>query len=1334
MSLSEELIAKIKALMPYALPLDRDRARRKIHNLAQMPPEAFSDSGNRESLLRLEKRLSASKQEKIRRKNNRPRPIYPVSLPIHEKKDEIVHAIRKYPVVIVSGETGSGKTTQIPKFCLEAGRGVNGKIGCTQPRRIAALTVSQRIADELGQELGEGVGFKIRFTDKTRKNTYIKLMTDGILLAETRNDPLLYEYDTLIVDEAHERSLNIDFILGFLKTLIKRRKDLKLIITSATIDTEKFSRAFGGAPVIEVSGRVYPVEVRHRKPETEMDEEEESSYVEQAVGVVDDLERSHSRGDILIFMPTEQDIMETREILEGRKYPHVTVMPIFARLSAKEQSRVFSAVPGRKIIIATNIAETSITIPGIKYVIDTGLARIPRYSPRTRTTSMPVSPVSRSSADQRKGRCGRVADGVCIRLYGEEDYFARPLYTPPEILRANLAEVILRMVSLNLGDVSDFPFIDAPSPKSIADGYDLLMEIGAIVPRNPDRHERLKGRFVLTEKGRFMSRLPVDPRISCMLIEALDQGCRKEILVIASALSIMDPRERPLEKAQAADEKHKAFFDPLSDFVTLLNIWNRYHEPDGGLKSNSSAKRFCRENFLSHRRMREWKDIHDQLGDILDEAKLPERRKPPDTTGDPKSGFHPLYAAIHKSILSGFLSNIAVKKETNIYKAPKGREVMIFPGSSLFGKSTPWIVAGEIVETRRVYARCVGAIDDKWLEEIGKDLCKSVWTDPCWDRRRGETTASEQVSLFGLIVVSGRRVSYGRINPREATDIFIRQALVEGDIDGTFPFLEHNRRLIDKVRDLENKLRRRDILIDPEDLAAFYQKRLGFCYDIRTLKHLLKKNREDSFLRMRQEDLFQYSPDEKDLARYPDHVKLDGRDFKCKYRFDPGKEDDGLTVEIPLTLAPKIPGEELDWLVPGLHREKIMTLIKGLPKSIRKQLVPISDTVDVIVAEMPKKRASLLSMLGEFIHHRFGVVVPAAAWTPQILPDHLKMRISITGNKGMEIRSGRDKSVLTQTEKDHSEIRGLSPIRKKWERSGIVNWDFPDLPEALRFEVKDGTRWILYPGLEPESQGGNKSPHTVNLRLFVDYRKALSRHKEGVALLYVNHFQKDLKFLRKTLSLPDHLNEAVKPFGGKVYVEEELYQRLIHDLFHEDIRSEQAFMRHADRMGPRILQKAQELLNAAMPLIQARYEAAGFLARLKKENRFNPMILELIGELEKQVLHLAPNNFISLYDPSRFRDMERYLKAVVIRAQRAMVSPDKDQVKAKDTRVFTDKLNEFLTSLSPDASGEKREAVLDLFWLIEEYKVSVFAQELKTPVKISDKKLRTKISEIERMV
>jgi len=908
------MLRKIESLLPEALIADRQAIRREIMRIKRWTAKSPSDKRINKRLVGLEKKLQTSVKKRLWRKANRPEPVYNQALPILAKKDQIIASISKNQVIIISGETGSGKTTQIPKFCLAAGRGIDGKIGCTQPRRIAAMTVSRRIAEELGEGLGGSVGYKIRFKDKTSPNAFIKIMTDGILLAETQSDAYLNEYDTLIIDEAHERSLNIDFILGILKTLLKRRKDLKLIITSATIDTEKFSKAFDNAPVIEVSGRMYPIEVQYCPIEPKSQENDDPTHIEMAVSTMDRLLNETGTGDILVFMPTEQDIRETCESINGRKYKNTLIFPLFARLAASEQSRVFSNVSARKIIVATNIAETSLTIPGIKYVIDSGLARISRYTPKSRTTALPVTAISKSSADQRKGRCGRVENGVCIRLYSEEDFEDRPLFTLPEILRANLAEVLLRMTALKLGDVLDFPFIDKPASKSIQDGLDLLFELDAIVPASNQKTKKTKRSLLLTEKGRLMAKLPVDPRLSRMLMEAQIQGCLKEMTVIASALSIQDPRERPAEKAQAADRAQKVFHDPSSDFITLLNIWKNYHQTWQREKTTGSVKRFCKTHFLSFKRMREWRDIHAQLSEVLKEYGLENNKHraektrvanntSPQTPGAKPSakdmGFSPLYTAIHKSILSGFLSNIAMKKEENVFHGTKGKEAMIFPGSALFNRSKTWIVAAELVETSRLFARTCANIDNAWLEKLGGSLCKYTHLHPHWERKRGEVVASEQVSLFGLIIIPGRPVSYGRINPDHAAEIFIQSALIEGDVQKKLPFMLHNQNLVDDVRNMEDRIRRRDVLVDDADLFEFYRKRLRGCYNIKTLTRLLKQKEQDRFLRMKPEDIARYRPDEKELSQFPSSIDLGDRSFDCTYRFEPGETDDGVTIRIP---------------------------------------------------------------------------------------------------------------------------------------------------------------------------------------------------------------------------------------------------------------------------------------------------------------------------------------------------------------------------------------------------------------------------------------------------
>jgi ATP-dependent helicase HrpA len=1395
-----KIIKRLESFLPQVLAGDRLAARREIRYLARKSGNFKPDQKLLTRINRLENRLRASVQKRNCRKENFPRLHFNEELPIFTKKDEIIRAIARHRVIVVSGETGSGKTTQLPKFCLAAGRGIDGLIGCTQPRRIAATSVARRIAEELEQEPGNVVGYKIRFRDRTAGDAYIKMMTDGILLAEAQSDRYLSAYDTIIVDEAHERSLNIDFILGILRTLIRKRDDLKLIITSATIDTEKFSSAFDDAPIIEVSGRMYPVDIQYPEPEADPTQENGLTHVEMAVQAVKRVLRQSRSGDMLVFMPTEQDIRETCELIAAENPQGARVMPLFARLTASEQSRVFARQPDRKIIVATNVAETSITIPGIKYVIDSGLARISRYSPRTRTTSLPVTPVSRSSCDQRKGRCGRVQNGVCIRLFPEDDYETRPQYTPPEILRANLAEVILRMISLKLGDISEFPFIDRPDLKSVKDGFDLLFELGAIKKRFKAQGSRGKatieqraegrgqsfefgmrnaecgkkrrqkteisgqeaesrvqkadspgavvtsggksqGRIVLTEKGRLMARIPLDPRLSRMLIEAKKEGCIDEITIIVAALSIQDPRERPVEKAQEADRVHATFQDAQSDFVTLLNIWHRYHSHRQKVKSNNQMKRFCREHFLSFMRMREWRDIHHQISDILKEhgirppAHRGLRLRPGGNggVGSPKAEGErgdTEFEAIHKSVLSGFLSNIAQKKDNNIYRATKGREVMIFPGSGLFNKAKNWIVAEEMMETSRLFARTVANIDSDWLEELGGDLCRRIYLDPHWEKNRGEVVASEQVSLFGLIIVPDRKVSYGRVNPAEASSIFIQNALVKGDVKRPFAFMKYNLQLIVEIEDIENRLRRRDLLVDEHKMFEFYQQKLAGICDIRSLAKYLKQKGNDRFLRMEKETLLQYPPDNTELVQYPTRLDIDRHEFECSYCFDPGKDDDGITVKVPSALAPSVSPETIDWLVPGLYPEKIEALIKGLPKMYRKKLVPVKNTVNIIVREMPKGHASLVSVLGDFIYRRFGVDIPAVAWSTDSLPDYLKMRISVTAPDGKELRAGRDAALLRHDTGNRVKSDELETACKKWEKKGITRWDFGDLPEFVSDSGNMKANWVAYPALESDS-ATNKS---VNLRLFRRQVKAIAAHRAGVATLFAIHFAKNLKVLKRQLILPADVRFMADYFGGPKKLVQQIYDRVIEKLFAKNIRSDKAFYAHAESVTAKIFPAGRELLDKTIPVLTAYHDARSRVYKLQQANRTNSMAVSFFEELTRELEHLVPQTFVAIYDIRRLDHLPRYIQAAAIRARRAVVDFEKDRAKSQEIIKFSDGLNQLLKELSPSVSDEKRQAIEAYFWMLEEYKVSVFAQELKTAIPISAKRLELKLKEIGRMV
>jgi ATP-dependent helicase HrpA len=1305
---SSNTIKKIESLFEDAMLRDKAFFTRRLEDLLDTGKHHSKEYLSNQ-LVKLKEKVESSIQERRIRAARVPRITYPQELPIIARRNEILKAIRENQVVIISGETGSGKSTQIPKMCLEAGRGISGRIGCTQPRRIAASTISRRIAEELGEELGRSVGYKIRFQDKTPSAAYIKIMTDGMLLAETQGDPLLHEYDTLIIDEAHERSLNIDFILGIIRNLLPKRPELKVIITSATMDTKKFSEAFNNAPVIEVSGRLFHVDVEYRPMDPDLEDEGEITYVDLAVDTVDMLRARSSSGDILIFMPTEQDILETCDRLEGRRYPGVAILPLFARLPSSRQGMIYS-VQGTKIVVATNVAETSLTIPGIRYVIDTGLARIAQYLPRTRTNSLPVSPISRSSADQRKGRCGRVRHGLCIRLYSREDYEARPEFTPPEILRSSLAEVILRMIDLKMGDPLSFPFIDPPNPRAIKDGFDLLKELGAIEDKD--------NVALLTEKGRIMARMPLDPRISRMMIEALKEGYLEETAVIAAALSVQDPRERPIEKAAQADQAHGPFKDQDSDFLTLLNIWRRYHREWEGIKSQAKMRKFCNAHFLSFPRMREWIYTHDQIMKIIKNFEVSAPASNGKNTVD-------RYSGIHRPILSGFLSNIAVKKDKVVYQAARGREVIIFPGSTLFKKNTEWIVASEIVKTSRQYARNVAKIDPAWLEAIGGALCKSSYSDPHWEKNRGEVVASEKVSIFGLTVIPSRNVSFSRINPVEAHEIFVRSGLVQGEIKSVPPFLKHNASLIKKTEDMENKLRRRDIMVGEDVLAGFYSNHLQGISDVRTLNALIKQRGGDQFLRMKEEDLLQAIPDSSDLSLFPDHVSLGGERFNALYRFSPGKEEDGITIQVPSSLAGALHQAELEWCVPGMLREKITAIIKGLPKTYRKQLVPVSRTVDIILKELKPTGQSLVAAISRLVYQRFKVDIPAEAWNNLSIPAHLLTRISITDEKGREIRAGRDipdllKKNPATAKHDSAALQGL---RNQWEKEGLKDLDNTALPESIRLN----NDLFVYPGLEVLESG-------VNLRLFLSKEDALASHKKGVKKLFIMRLDKDLKLLKRNWPLPDNVAAMAIFFGGKIELEKAMMKGVLNRFLLRDIRRKEDFDAAVASLSGEIFKEYRIVREHTISIIKACERTRLYLNNMEAANRSNKAISGLCAEIRADMQRLAPINFPEIYTSMRMAMIPRYLKAMEVRAERGANNPEKDSAKAAQVEPYRNTLKKFIDELSPHASKEKLDSIEEFKWMIEEFKVSLFAQELGTAAPVSAKRLDKLQYELERIV
>lgn len=1293
-----------------------------------------------------------------------PRLHYPPELPITERRDEIVSLIRDHQVVVITGETGSGKSTQIPKFCLEAGRGVERLIGCTQPRRIAAVTLAARVSDELGPDGPRLVGHKIRFQDRTSRSTRVKFMTDGILLAEAQQDRLFRAYDTIIVDEAHERTLNIDFLLGLLKKLLLRRPDLKVIITSATIDPEKFSEAFGGAPIIEVSGRTYPVEVVYQAPEAPSGEDgeeadDDSTYVDRAVAAVDGLKarRNAGRGgDILVFMPTESDIRETVQRLDEHRYFNTLVLPLFGRLSAGDQQRVFQLTSEEKIIVSTNVAETSVTIPRIRYVVDTGLARMAQYNSKSRTQGLPVTAVSQASADQRKGRCGRVEAGICIRLYSKEDYLSRNLYTPPEIQRSNLAEVILKMLDLRLGSVQDFPFLDPPSPAAVKDGFGVLKELGAV-----DDHRKL------TAEGRIMARLPLDPRLSRILIEARKEGALAEAAVLAAALSVQDPRDRPAEQEAKADQAHAVFRDRRSDLVGLLRIWNAcwgFSEgvegpgmaadapaapaapasPDSGeasgtgpgeaeepsfipsvatagtpRRSQGQVRKFCRERFLSFRRMKEWRDIHEEITEILSEM--------------PGFAFNPSpasYDAIHRSFLSGYLSHIAMKKEKNLYAAAKNQIAMLFPGSGLFNRGGAWIVAGEVVRTSRLFARMAANVEPEWIEAIGRHLARSTYSEPHWERSRGQVAAFERVTLYGLPVVERRKVDYGRINPEEARAIFIRSALVEGDLPKPYAFHQHNLDLVKRIEEMESRTRRRDLLVDEETLARFYEERLPNFSDIRSLDKFLKDG-GDRLLRMTEEDLLRMTPDYDALERFPDALEAGEIKIPLRYTFKPGDPEDGVTAEIPVHTLPALRKACFDWLVPGLLVEKVTGLMKGLPKGRRRQLVPVAEAARK-VAERLVETAGEGDFYGELsreVRALSGLDVPPGEWDESVLPDHLRMRFEIRGPRGNVLGSGRDFEALRPLAVARHDDDLWKRAKARWERKEIASWDFGDLPERIEVgEDAAGNMRYAYPGLVLDTG-------SVSIRLFEDPEEASRVSGPGLLLLYRAAFSQELRQLSRDWAFPASMDAVIFFLGGRASANAALQEYILRELF--GLRgpvapNRERFIKTVEAIRGKITLLGNAIRDEVFDAVKEREAARSGIERFRRLASGNPGLAAIMKAMFTELEELFPPDFLRSMPREFIRELPRYCRAHRLRAERAYAAPEKDRVKAARVESFDARLRALSPAPGPPEDLRRFDAArMELRGLIEEFKISLFAPEIRTRVKVSEKRLDEALREWE---
>jgi ATP-dependent helicase HrpA len=1273
---------------------------------------------------------------------------YPEDLPITARREEIIETIRRHQVVVIAGETGSGKTTQLPKMCLEAGLTEVGlRIGCTQPRRVAALSISQRVAEELGVTWGREVGCKMRFNDDTGPETRIKFMTDGILLAEIQSDPELRSYSVLIIDEAHERSLNIDFLLGYLQQLLSRRPTLKLIITSATIDTEAFSQAFNNAPIIEVSGRLWPVEIRYRAVESlsSQDSREPLTHIEAAVRATEDALLESHDGDVLVFLPTERDIREVRELMEDTLGQGTEVLALYGRMPAAEQARIFSPGPRRRVVLATNVAETSLTLPRIRYVVDSGLARMSRYNPRTRTKRLPVEDISQSSANQRAGRAGRLREGVAIRLYDEEDFAKRPRFTQPEIQRANLAEVILRMKAFGLGEIETFPFLNPPPTAAIRAGYRLLHELGAITETN-----------VLTGLGAELARLPLDPTLGRMLLQACEEHVLPEVLVIAAGLSIPDPRERPEEQKDAAQTAHQKFADPDSDFLSFLKIWQQCPDAEGR-GSGNALRRFCKSNFLSFTRMREWRDIHRQLADTFPEKQrarfetenlgpaTPARRntkRQKDVDDDP---FATTYRGIHRSILSGLLGQIAQIQERNRYKASGNRLVALFPGSHLFarmergkkgrlqaakadtsdGKSVPktkqpeWIMAAEIVETSQLFARTAAGIDPSWAVELGSHLCDVRHLEPAWSEKAERVLVKERVLLHGL-EIARRAVDYGKVDAVHATELFIRGALVAGEARIPLRFFEENQKTREKVETALTRVRHHRAHDLDEATYRFYAARLHGISSVHDLHKFVdeKVRHHPDFCILREEDLLGETDSSFDADLFPDNILLGNAVLPLSYAFNPGDDSDGVTVQVPLPVAAQLTAGQVQWLVPGLREEQINLLLRALPKTLRRPLLPLAERAAEVAREFDPGRGDFLTALAEFLTRRYRIHVRRSDWNEHVLPAHLSPRVEVVDRSARALAAGRDLEIVQrQIEKQDHRTGGWHKAAKRWERAGALEWNFGDLPESVFVEEVGGAPLLAYPGLQAAGE-------SVNVRLYRKAQEADTATLEGIRKLVELGLARDLVGLRKELvQAAKRLQTPKRVASG----------------FHNSLQQLGAQLQAATpTLSPESFQAAgmARVLDHAFawtpvhPLKQQRFEVF-----LENGRRALPGLVYQLGEAARQIVaqketllampkryrgmdadlaRLVPPDFPGRTPFARLAHLPRYLKAVQIRAERALHNPAKDAEKATQLLPF-----EGWHKRVPTSSHET------FRWLLEEFRVSLFAQELGTAESVSAQKLKS---------
>ena len=1300
--MTDHAIDQLLKNLDHAMIADRHRLRRQLHDLRKRPDEA--------RLAQWVEKVQASCAQVVARQASVPQVRYDDSLPIAAKRDEIKKALAAHQVLVIAGETGSGKTTQLPKICLELGRGSHGLIAHTQPRRIAARSVAARVAEELGTPLGALVGYQVRFEDQSDANTLVKLMTDGILLAETQHDRFLERYDTIIVDEAHERSLNIDFLLGYLKTLLPRRPDLKLIITSATIDLERFSKHFDGAPIIEVSGRTFPVETWYRPLTSEQDEEgnrlEDDLTVDQAILATLDEIAEHERherkgpGDVLVFLPGEREIRDAAELLRKAQLRHTEILPLYARLSPAEQQRIFQSHAGRRVVLATNVAETSLTVPGIRYVIDTGTARISRYSYRAKVQRLPIEAISQASANQRKGRCGRVEPGICVRLYSEEDFNARPAFTDPEILRTNLAAVILQMLHLRLGAIDAFPFIEPPDGKAISDGFNLLQELSAVNRENQ-----------LTPLGRQLARLPIDPRLGRMLLEGARQGSLQEVLIVASALSVQDPRERPPERQQAADQAHAQWKDGDSDFAALVSLWRGFEEQRQALTANP-LRSWCRKNFLNYLRLREWRDAHRQLALICRDLQLTANKEPAD------------YPRLHKAILSGLLSQVGHKTEDGDYQGARQRRFWVHPSSGLGRKRPQWLMAAELVETTKLYARMVAKIEPDWIEPLAMHLIKKNHFEPHWEKKRGQVVAYEQITLYGLILVGRRPVHFGPIDPQVSRELFIRDGLVGGQIQSRAKCLAANKRLLEQLDELEAKARRRDILADEETLYAFYEARLPQeIHQTATFDSWYRGNsqKDPNLLIMREEDVLARQASEVTAAQYPDALQVGELRLPLSYHFEPGHPRDGVTVRVPAPLLPSLPGERLEWLVPGLLEAKCIALVRNLPKALRKNFVPVPDFVRAALARLAFGQGALPQALGQELLRMTGVRVADEAWAEAagLVEGHLRMNIEVVDGQGKFLGEGRDLAELTARFAAASQAALAMPRNEKAEQP-VQAKAFAEVAQTAQQKIA-GLSMTVYPALVEDHGAVREGRFSTQAEAEFQHRRALQR-------LLLQQLAEPAKFLRGKLPGLTELGLLYRDMGRVDALVEDI---LLASLDSCILEGEASLPRDGAGLASLAERKRGSWAEHAERLARQTLEVLKLWHGLQKrfKGRIDLSHAVSLNDIKQQLAHLVYPGFVRQTPGVWFKELPRYLKAIELRLEKLGAQVQKDRVWSVE---LGNLWAQYQARVDKHAQEGKRDEQLSLYrWLLEEYRVSLFAQQLGTKVPVSDKRLSKQWSQVE---